>query len=592
MKSPAEKLALIRGALRQKGFNACIITSFDPHLGEYVPDHWRIIRWLTGFTGSAGTVVITDAYAGLWTDSRYFIQAEKQLSGTGFVFTRPDASAEDSYMGFLAENLKTGSKVAIDGRIYPVAHSRRLDKVMAAKNITIDYTADLVSDLWHDRPPIPDQPAFELALEYCGKDRAAKIAEVRARMKVKGINLHLLTSPDDTMWLLNIRGSDVMFTPLLACYALVGEEQVLLFADDNKIPLQLAGEFDRLGIVILPYEETVGIISTFKESFKILINPATTSVTLFKAISSELEIVEDLSIPTRLKAIRNKTEIENIASSMVRDGVALTRFFRWFENNFGSAPISELSAEQKLHEFRSADKEFLGYSFEPIIAFGPNAALPHYSPSEGKGSQIGNGILLVDSGAQYLCGTTDITRTVSTGVPSAKQKKDFTLVLKGHIALAMAKFPAGTRGYQLDILARKALWNEGFNYGHGTGHGVGFCLNVHEGPQSISPSENRTPIEPGMLTSNEPGLYREGEYGIRIENLVLCYEDEESEFGKFLAFDTVSLCYIDKSLIDRSLMTKEELGWLNSYHKEVYDKLSPHLLTEEKEWLKEKTEPI
>jgi Xaa-Pro aminopeptidase len=440
---------------------------------------------------------------------------------------------------------------------------------------------------------MPFSVAFEHPVRFSGKERSVKISEVREAMKEQNADYQLLTANDDIMWLLNIRGNDLQYTPLLVSYALIGEKQILLFIDEAKIPLKLASEFDRLGIVILPYDETPEIVSSVTEGFSVLVNPATTSVALYNSISGKSKIIEDTSIPAKLKSIKNKTEIANIGNVMIKDGVALSRFFYWFDCNHGKISMAENSLADKLLEFRSQQEDFIEPSFETIIAFNENSALPHYTPENGKGAEIGErSILLVDSGGQYMGGTTDITRTIPVGIPTPGQKKDFTLILKGHINLAMAKFPNGTRGYQLDFIARRAMWGSGMNYAHGTGHGVGYCLNVHEGPQSISPADNKTVIEAGMLTSNEPAIYREGEYGIRIENLILCYEDEETEFGQFLRFDTVSLCYIEKKLIDRSLLDQEEIDWLNSYHSEVYDKLSPYLSLEEKLWLKEKTEPL
>jgi Xaa-Pro aminopeptidase len=444
---------------------------------------------------------------------------------------------------------------------------------------------------------MPGLPAFDHAVKFCGKERSVKIAEVREQMRIKGADYHLLTSPDDIMWLLNIRGSDIKYSPLVISFAVVDEEQILLFADETKFPLRLASEFDKLGIVILPYEEAGPIISTLPHNSTILLNPSNTSAALFNSVPTGMKIIEEISIPALLKAIKNKVEIENIGKSMIKDGVALTRFFFWLNKSSETeSTISEVSAGDKLASFRSECENYLGPSFSPIVAYNHHAALPHYSATSDSDIIIGEkGILLVDSGGQYLDGTTDITRTVPLGMPTSRQKSDFTLVLKGTINLAMAKFPVGTKGYHLDILARKALWMNGLNYGHGTGHGVGFCLNVHEGPQNIGPGSgtgSQTVIEPGMLISDEPALYREGEYGIRIENLILCYEDEETEYGKFLKFDTVSLCHIEKSLIDISLLDKKEIDWINSYHSEVFEKLSPHLSEEEKIWLKEKTSEI
>jgi len=593
MNSSAEKLASLRTALLQKGINLYIIPSSDPHLGEYIPDHWQIINWLTGFTGSAATVIITDTFAGLWTDSRYFIQAEKQLFGSGFEFVKPGLFQRYDFMDFISENVETGGKTGLDGRIFSTDNFRRLQKRLEGKMVSIDTHCDLITSIWTGRPPLPFSLAFDHPVEFSGKERSVKISEVREQMGKQNADYHLLTSIDDIMWLLNIRGNDLKYSPLLLSFALVGAEQILLFIDEAKIPIKLASAFDKIGITILPYDEISEIVSSVTEGHSVLFNPQVTSVELFNSVSKNSRTIEDISIPARLKSIKNKTEIGNIANVMIKDGVALTKFFHWFSSNHGRESMTENSLSDKLIEFRSQQKDFLGSSFATITAFNENSALPHYIPEEGSGVVIGErGMLLVDSGGQYMGGTTDITRTIPVGIPSTQQKMDFTLILKGHINLAMAKFPNGTRGYQLDFIARRAMWGSGMNYAHGTGHGVGYCLNVHEGPQSISPADNKTVIEAGMLTSNEPAIYREGEYGIRIENLILCYEDEETEFGQFMRFDTVSLCYIEKSLIDKSLLDQKEIEWLNKYHSEVYDKISPHLTGEEKIWLKEKTEPL
>jgi Xaa-Pro aminopeptidase len=587
-----DRLALIRAALKQNSIDACIIPSSDPHLSEYFPDHWKIIPWLTGFTGSSATVVITNSFAGLWTDSRYFIQAEKELAGSGFTLIKHFFKQQD-YIDFLVNGLKDGSMIAFDGSVFSLDSFRYLTKRASSGNIKIECSFNFIYNLWNDRPQLPASKAWDHNIKYSGKDRSAKIVEVREQMKKSEADYHLLTSPDDIMWLLNIRGSDIPHSPLILCFAIVGMEQILLFVDETRFSHEIAAEFDRLGIIMLPYDELTGMISEITDGSAILINPASTSVTIFNSIPDSIRVIEAITIPSRLKAIKNKVEIDNIERVMVKDGVALTRFFHWIESDMGIIPMTERSLALRLHEFRSHQPEYLGPSFTTIIAFNEHSALPHYSPSPQSDVIIGeNGILLVDSGGQYPGGTTDITRTIPTGLPSVSKKKDFTLVLKGHIRMATIKFPLGTRGYQIDLLAREALWEQGLNYGHGTGHGVGYCLNVHEGPQGISPADNKTSIDPGMLISNEPGIYREGEYGIRIENLVICYEDEETEFGKFLKFDTVSLCYIEKSLIDRSLLTRKEIDWLNSYHSEVYEKLSPHLSEEVRMWLKEKTSGI
>jgi Xaa-Pro aminopeptidase len=592
----AEKLSLLRVAMKESQNDIYLIPSNDPHLGEYVPDYWRVIEWLTGFSGSSATLVITESFAGLWTDSRYFIQAEEQLRGTGFKLMNTVLPYKVDFIEWLAENIKQESRIGLDGRTFSIGKLNKAKNLLRGKNVSFDIECDLISDLWTDRPSIPDTKAYDHPVIFCGKERTLKIAEVRDEMRKLGIDYHLLTSVDDIMWMLNIRGSDVRYSPILTSFAIVGKEQILLFAEESKIPYNLATEFDRLGIVMLPYEETPGMLTTLAPDSSILITPETTSALLYNSIPYGITIKEDISIPTRLKAIKNRIEIDNIVKVMVKDGVALTKFFYWLEQKIDTGTQSELSIAEKLNSLRSEQEGYLGPSFSTITAYKSHGALPHYSATQDSDSVIGeDGILLIDSGGQYLGGTTDITRTISIGNPIALQKKDFTLVLKGTIGLAMAKFPSGTKGFQLDVFARKALWERGLNYGHGSGHGVGFCLNVHEGPQNIGPGtgvNSKTAIEPGMLISDEPALYREGEYGIRTENLMICYVDEETEFGQFLKFDTVSLCYIDKSLIDISLLDKQEIGWLNKYHAEVYEKLSPFLTENEKSWLKGKTDSI
>jgi Xaa-Pro aminopeptidase len=582
--------------MRRKKTDIYIIPNTDPHLGEYIPSHWQIIKWLTGFTGSAATVVITDKFAGLWTDSRYFLQAEVQLRDTGFHFMRPETGKAPDYIEWTGENCSKDTRVGLDGRIFSVSKYRKLEKIIKGKGARLNHKADLVSSIWDDRPLMPFSIAFEHEIKYCGTDRVEKIRIVRERMEREGIDYNLLTSPDDIMWMLNIRGSDIEFSPLLLSFALTGKDQVLLFIDEKKLTYKSASQLDKSGIVVLPYEETGALLSSLPDGSVLLLDPDRTSVSLQKSIPRGVKITEGVSIPSMMKSVKNRTEVANIANAMIKDGVALIRFFHWLEENSGKIKMSEVSLAEKLREYRSVQDGFLGLSFATITAFNEHSALPHYSPSHETDSKIeGNGILLIDSGGQYLDGTTDITRTVVLGRPTDQQKRDFTFVLKGMIALSNARFPSQTKGIQLDTLARKYLWEAGLDYGHGTGHGVGYCLNVHEGPVSISgaaSSGSRSCIEAGMLLSDEPAVYREGEYGIRIENLLLSYEDEESEFGRFLRFETMSLCHIDKKLIDKTLLDDQEVKWLDDYHSEVYSKLSPFLLQEEKLWLQEKCEPI
>jgi Xaa-Pro aminopeptidase len=395
------------------------------------------------------------------------------------------------------------------------------------------------------------------------------------------------------MWLLNVRGNDLRYTPVTLCYSLILKERILLFTDQNKIPVALISEFKESGIEIQPYDLINDSLRNLEPGRAILVSPSSTSISLFGAINEGVRIIEDITIPSRLKAVKNRSEIRNLSEVMARDGAALEKLFFWLENRPADSNVTESSIEEKLLEFRKMQEDFICPSFRTVVAFNEHSAFPHYASSEESNSIIGErGILLIDSGGQYSGGTTDITRTISVGTPTIQQKRDFTLILKGHIALALAKFPSGTRGYQLDILARESLWKYGINFGHGTGHGVGYCLSVHEGPHSISPADIKYSIDAGMLMSNEPAIYRVGEYGIRTENLILCYEDEETEFGTFLKFDTVSLCHIDKHLIDSSILIEEEIKWINSYHLHVFERLSPLLTPAEVSWLKEKTSSL
>lgn len=589
-----ERLNLIRSSMKEKGIDTLLIPDTDPHISTNLAAYWRVVKWVSGFTGSAGTLVITMNVAGLWTDSRYFIQAESQLDGSGFTLMNTNNSEREGFIKWIAENTESGGTIGVDGRLFSIRNYNRLDNLIRDKNIKIDIDCDLITDHWTDRPALPDYKAFELPLKYTGKDRSARISEVRIEMEKTGTDQHLLTSPDDIMWLLNIRARDTDYSPLLLSFALIGMEQVMLFAVEDKIPLAMAADFDKLGIVVLPYDETDSVLSHLEAGTSLLLSPLSTSARLYKSIPEGVRIIEGVSVPSGFKSIRNNIEIEGLEQIMIRDGVALTKLFHYIERELRSSVLTEMSVAAMLHKLRAEQENFVSLSFAGIVASNENAALPHYTPSDSTDKAIAGGILLIDSGSHYFDGTTDITRTIAIGDPSVSMKKDFTLVLKGMIRLAQAKFPAGTFGYQLDILARKDLWESGLNYGHGTGHGVGFCLNVHEGNFGISPlaGSNQSPLMPGMVISDEPAVYRPGKYGIRTENLLLCHSDEETEFGTFLRFSTLSLCYIDKSLIDISLLDSPEIEWINNYHSEVFNKLNKYLTVEEGAWLRTKTSAI
>jgi len=588
-----KKLSTLRSLIAEYRIDYLVIPSNGPDISDQVQEHWKIIKWLTGFTGSYAFVVVSQSFAGLWTDFRYYIQAEKQLAGSGFKLMLPENFQSSDHAGWLSDNIKQGDTIGFDGRLVSVTDFRKIKNKFGNRSVRYVTDLDLFTTLWTDRPVMPESVVRDHSIKYAGKDRRQKLAEVREKMKKKSVDAHLLTSPEDIMWLLNIRGNDLEFNPVALSYFLLSERSAVLFASIGKISEELLEEFAQLKIEIKNNNTLTEVLSSLKAVSSVLLSPDTTSTALYNSIPEHLIIVEDVSIPGRMKAVKNHIEIKNIEHVMIRDGIALTKFFYWLENNTGKMKMTESSLAFKLREFRTEQPDYIGPSFRTISAYNANAALPHYETDPVYSSIIsGNGIFLIDSGAQYHGGTTDITRTIIIGNPLPEQKRDFTLVLKGHIALASAKFPAGTKGYQLDILARQYLWEAGLNYGHGTGHGVGFCLNVHEGPQSISPAANCTSIEAGMLISNEPAVYREGLYGIRTENLMICYEDEETEFGKFLKFDTVSLCYIDRNLIEQDLLSRQETEWLNKYHEELYTKIAPYLESGEKAWLRLKTNPF
>lgn len=589
-----EKLALIRQSMKVSGIDAYIIPSADPHMNEYLPNHWKIMAWLTGFTGSAGTVVITQDFAGVWTDSRYFIQAENQLKNSGFELVRLVVPHTPEYIDWLAGNLERGNRIGFDGTIVAVSLARQIGAMAAKNHFGIAEDIDLVSDLWKDRPPLPCTPVYEHELTYAGLSSEAKIEKVRLILAKRTIKSLLITAPDEIAWLLNIRASDIPYNPVAIAYVLINDKEVRIFIHPDQMDTGFHNKLRSQGVKVYPYESVWEHLEMTKGT--VWTDPGKTSLRIRNTLGKNAKVFEDLSPVAGEKAVKNPVEIDNIRKTMIYDGIALERFFFWLETHIGKEKITELSAAKKLESLRAEAPGFRGPSFATISAAGPHGAIIHYTPDDKTDTEISpEELYLLDSGGQYLSGTTDVTRTVITGIPTVRQKKDFTLVLKGMISLSKLRFPAGTKGYQMDILARKPLWEEGLNYGHGTGHGVGFFLNVHEGPQSISPAgagKKAGAIVPGMVISNEPGLYRENEYGIRIENLILCIPAGASSFGSFYAFETLTCCHIEQKLIDPSLLTREEVNWLNTYHQKVYDLLSPGMVEHEKVWLRNKTAPI
>lgn len=580
-------IAALRAHIAQEQIQAFIIPSTDPHLSEYVAPHWQSREWISGFTGSAGTVVVTAKDAGLWTDSRYFLQAARQLEGTCITLYKEMLPETPNIPEFLSAHLQEGDCVGIDGKMFSAEEVEHLQKELKKSGIRIKSIADPMQLLWTDRPAMPLAPAFVYDTKYAGMSFTEKLPAVRQAMEAAGADSLLLSALDEIAWLLNIRGNDVHCNPVVVSYLLIEKDKVNYFVQPQKVTPELAEYFSANGISVHPYEEIGDYLNSFN-AHSILMNPAKTNYAIYSAIRPGCLIINGASPVALLKAIRNKQEIAGIHAAMQRDGVALVKFLKWLDEAVPAGKETEISVDKKLHTFRAAQPLYMGESFDTIAGYKEHGAIVHYEATpETDVTLKPEGFLLLDSGAQYLDGTTDITRTIALGPLTEEEKTDYTLILKGHIALAMAVFPEGTRGAQLDVLARMPIWKERMNYLHGTGHGVGHFLNVHEGPQSIRMNENPVALQPGMVTSNEPGVYKAGSHGIRTENLVLTVPAGEGMFGKYLKFETLTLCPICRKGIIKELLTAEEIGWLNDYHRTVYEKLSPDLNNDEKEWLKE-----
>lgn len=581
------RIAALRAHIAQEQIQAFIIPSTDPHLSEYVAPHWQSREWISGFTGSAGTVVVTAKDAGLWTDSRYFLQAARQLEGTCITLYKEMLPETPNIPEFLSAHLQEGDCVGIDGKMFSAEEVEHLQKELKKSGIRIKSIADPIQLLWTDRPAMPLAPAFVYDTKYAGMSFTEKLPAVRQAMEAAGADSLLLSALDEIAWLLNIRGNDVHCNPVVVSYLLIEKDKVNYFVQPQKVTPELTEYFNVNGISVHPYEEIGDYLNSFN-AHSILMNPAKTNYAIYSAIRPGCLIINGASPVALLKAIRNKQEIAGIHAAMQRDGVALVKFLKWLDEAVPAGKETEISVDKKLHTFRTAQPLYMGESFDTIAGYKEHGAIVHYEATpETDVTLKSEGFLLLDSGAQYLDGTTDITRTIALGPLTEEEKTDYTLILKGHIALAMAVFPEGTRGAQLDVLARMPIWKERMNYLHGTGHGVGHFLNVHEGPQSIRMNENPVALQPGMVTSNEPGVYKAGSHGIRTENLVLTVPAGEGMFGKYLKFETLTLCPICRKGIIKELLTAEEIGWLNDYHRTVYEKLSPDLNNDEREWLKE-----
>ena len=587
-----ERMHALRMTFPPNYIKAFIIPSTDPHLSEYVAPHWMSREWISGFTGSAGTVVVLMNEAGLWTDSRYFLQAAKELEGSGITLYKEMLPETPSITKYLSQKLKPGESVSIDGKMFSVQQVEQMKEELAAYSLQVDLFGDPLKRIWRDRPSIPNSPAFVYDIEYAGKSCEEKVTAIRAELTKKGAYALFLSALDEIAWTLNLRGNDVHCNPVVVSYLLITQDDVIYFISPEKVTKEVNEYLKEQHVKLKNYDEVETYLNTFTGR-NILIDPKKTNFAIYSAINPKCNIIRGESPVALLKAIRNEQEIAGIHAAMQRDGVALVKFLKWLEEAVPSGKETELSVDRKLHEFRAAQPLYMGESFDTIAGYKEHGAIVHYSATPESDVPLQpKGFLLLDSGAQYLDGTTDITRTIALGELTEEEKTDYTLILKGHIALAMAKFPVGTRGAQLDVLARMPIWKYGMNFLHGTGHGVGHFLSVHEGPQSIRMNENPVVLQPGMVTSNEPGVYKAGSHGIRTENLTLVCKDKEGMFGDYLKFETITLCPICKKGIVKEMLTNEEIERLNNYHQIVYEKLSPNLNEEEKVWLQEATASI
>ncbi len=591
-----KELIALRQAMAAAGVDAYVIPTDDFHGSEYVGDYFKCREYVSGFTGSAGTLVVTADWAGLWTDGRYFLQAGEQLAGSGIELCKMGESGVPTVQQWLETHMQPGQALGFDGRTMILRTGQALERAMDKLGVAVRYELDLVGRIWPDRPPLSTAPAWELDVTYAGRTRADKLEALRADVQKAGADGLVLTSLDDLCWLLNIRGDDVACCPVVLGYFLLIGRDMTLYTDEDKFSPSLRGALEADGVALRPYLEIFQAVKALSPSQTVMVDPAKASYAIVKSIPAK--ILEG-SNPTELpKAIKTQAEQDGERAAHIKDGVALTRFMKWVKEHVGKEPITEISAAEKLESFRAEQPHYLGPSFEPIFGYGPHGAIVHYSATEESNAALEpHGFLLADTGGHYLEGSTDVTRTFVLGPLTEEMRHHYTLVLRGHLALAAAKFRHGCSGVSLDYLARKPLWDEGLDYNHGTGHGVGYLLDVHEGPQNIryQVASNRSEdaqMEAGMVTSDEPGLYLEGKYGIRLENLVLCVERQRTDYGTFLGFEPLTMCPFELEAIEKEALTPEETALLNAYHRRVYEALSPYFTEEERAWLREATRAI
>lgn len=592
-----QKLNALRILMKEKKIDAYLVPTDDFHGSEYVGDYFKCRKYITGFTGSAGTAIITQDMAGLWTDGRYFIQAADQLRDTTIELFKSGEPGVPTVHQFLNDKLEEGMCLGFDGRTVSAREAEELQELLQEKHITFSVNDDLIGEIWEDRPVLSCEPVMELDVRWTGKSRADKIAEIREQMKAKEADTFILTSLDDIAWLLNIRGNDIHCCPVVLSYLVMMENELRLYANAAAFSEEIRSNLEADGVKIYPYDDVYSYVQSISSDKKVLLSRANVNSRLVSNIPSEVTILDEPNLTLLPKAVKNETEMENERIAHIKDGVAVTKFIHWLKKNVTRTTITELSTAEKLYQFRSEQEHFLGESFDPIIAYGTHAAIVHYSATEATDIPLeARGMVLADTGGHYLEGTTDITRTIVLGPVTAKEKKFFTAVLRGNLNLAAAKFKYGCTGLNLDYLARGPLWELGEDYNHGTGHGVGYLLNVHEGPNSFRwknlPGNPAPVLEEGMITSDEPGYYLENEFGIRHENLVLCKKAEKTSFGQFMCFEPLTMVPFDLEGINPEEMTERERKLLNDYHQKVYTTISPYLDEEEKEWLKQATREI
>jgi Xaa-Pro aminopeptidase len=595
------RLEKLRETMRERGVDAVLLPSSDPHLSEYLPAHWQGREWFSGFTGSMGTLAVLADRAALFADSRYWMQAEAELAGSGIELVKLPTAGSSAHVEWLVDALRPGQALAVDGDALGLAAAQQLREALDAAGVRFLTDTDPLGAAWPERAPLPTVPLYEHRAPYAATPRAAKLAQVRAAMAAHGATHHLVSTLDDLAWLLNLRGGDVDYNPVFLGHALLSREEVALFVGVGKVDAALRATLAADGVQVRPYEEARPALRALPGGSVLLLDPKRVTLGLREAVPPTVRVVEAINPSTIAKSRKTSAEAAFVREAMEVDGAAMCCFYAWFEEALGREAISELTVAERLSAERARQPGYVSLSFPVIAGFNGNGAMPHYRATRAHHAQISrrggvaaDGLLLIDSGAQYLGGTTDVTRVWPVGTPSEAMRRDYTLVLKGTIALSRTRFPRGTPGPMLDAIARAPLWAESLDFGHGTGHGVGYFLNVHEGPQSISRAvvTPEMAMQPGMITSIEPGLYRPGRWGVRIENLVLNVEAPSDEFGEFLAFETLTLCPIDTRCIERALLGADEVAWLDRYHAMVRERLAPRTVGAARDWLEARTQPL